>query len=163
VVTAAHVVAGQQDTVVQAPGGGRLRADAVRYDPRNDLALLRVPGLGSPPLALGDDAGGETVAILGYPRGGRLTAAAGRTGAAVAVLAPDAYGRGPVRRSVTTVRGKIERGNSGGPAVNARGEVETTVFAARVGDGAGFGVPPSIVRRALAAARGPVSTGPCAR
>ena len=53
-------------------------------------------------------------------------------------------------------------GNSGGPAVNAAGAVETTVFAARLSGGGGYGVPASIVRRALAAASGPVSTGRCA-
>jgi hypothetical protein len=47
--------------------------------------------------------------------------------------------------------------------VNARGQVETTVFAARVGTSGGFGVPPAVVRRALAKAHGPVSSGDCAR
>jgi hypothetical protein len=46
--------------------------------------------------------------------------------------------------------------------VNARGEVETTVFAARVGSAGGFGVPPQLVRRALEDSGAPVSTGDCA-
>jgi len=41
--------------------------------------------------------------------------------------------------------------------------VQTTVFAARLSGGGGFGVPDAIVHRDLAGARGPVSTGPCAR
>ena len=48
------------------------------------------------------------------------------------------------------------------PAVDASGAVEATVFAARVGGGGGFGVPTFAVRKALANAKGPVSTGPCA-
>jgi hypothetical protein len=47
--------------------------------------------------------------------------------------------------------------------VNAQGEVETTVFAARVGSRGGYGVPTDVVRDALARAGGRVSTGPCAR
>jgi uncharacterized membrane protein required for colicin V production len=45
VVTAAHVVAGQTDTNVDAPASDhRLDATAVAFDDRNDLALLRVDG-----------------------------------------------------------------------------------------------------------------------
>jgi len=41
----------------------------------------------------------------------------------------------------------------------------TTIFAGTVADGghSGFGVPDSIVRRALSRARAPVDTGPCSR
>ena len=46
VVTAAHVVAGQKDTVVELQSGGRLPADVVAFDPRNDVAVLRVGNLG---------------------------------------------------------------------------------------------------------------------
>ena len=45
VVTNAHVVAGQDDTTVQLGGEGpSVDAQAVWYDPRNDLAILRAPG-----------------------------------------------------------------------------------------------------------------------
>ena len=53
VVTNAHVVAGQDDTRVllrgREPG---LDATAVAFDPRNDLAVLRVSGLGAHALPL---------------------------------------------------------------------------------------------------------------
>jgi len=165
VVTAAHVVAGQRDTVVEldATGGGRLSARAVVFDPKNDIAVLRVRGLPVRPLAMSDPQPGESVAILGYPENGPFDATPGRLGETVTVLTEDAYGRRPVRRTVTSLRGKVRHGNSGGPAVNAGGEVTTTVFAARVGARGGYGVPPSIVRKALARAQGPVSTGPCVR
>ncbi|HEY3021028.1 MAG TPA: CvpA family protein, partial [Solirubrobacteraceae bacterium] len=46
VVTNAHVVAGEDDTVVQVRGEGRrLEASAVVFDPHNDVAVLRVRGL----------------------------------------------------------------------------------------------------------------------
>ena len=87
----------------------------------------------------------------------------GRIGATATVLSEDAYGNGPVRRTVTSLSGAVRHGDSGGPAVDSSGAVQTTVFAARPSGGAGYGVPASLVRRALASARGPVSTGPCAR
>jgi S1-C subfamily serine protease len=164
VVTAAHVVAGQRDTTIQlgATTGERYKAQAVVFDPRNDIAVLRVRGLRAPALALIDPEPGESVAILGYPENGSFTATPGRLGATVSVIAEDAYGRGPVRRTVTSLRGQVRHGDSGGPAVNADGEVETTIFAARVGAPGGYGVPAEIVRKALARAKGQVSTGRCA-
>ena len=77
----------------------------------------------------------------------------------------DAYGRGPVRRRITALRGLVRSGNSGGPMVDGRGRVVTTIFAATVYDGgeSGFGVPDSIVNDALGRAGEPVDTGPCSR
>src|SRR5205823_10420594 len=49
VVTAAHVVAGQDDTTLQAAGvGPHLPARAVVFDRKNDVAILAVPGLDAP-------------------------------------------------------------------------------------------------------------------
>jgi hypothetical protein len=62
---------------------------------------------------------------------------------------------------VTTLRGNVREGNSGGPAVDAAGAVETTVYASRVGTSGGFGVPTSAVRAALSHAGAAVSTGGC--
>jgi S1-C subfamily serine protease len=155
------VIAGQRDTDVQVPGGGTLDATAVAFDAKNDVAVLRVAGLQARPLALGDAPPGAEVAILGYPEGGPLDAEPGRIGRTAAVLTRDAYGRGPVLRTITSFRGDVRHGNSGGPAVNAGGEVETTVFASRIGSEGGFGVPPQIVEDALDGARGPVSTRDC--
>jgi S1-C subfamily serine protease len=162
VVTAAHVVVGEGSTTVQAPSQLPFTAQAVGFDSKNDVAVLRVPGLDARPLPLVNPKEGASVAILGYPGNGALTAAAGRIGSTARVATDDAYGRGPVERLITSLRGRIRHGDSGGPAVDAQGRVQTTVFAARVGSGGGFGVPAQVVRRDLANARGAVSTGPCA-
>lgn len=164
VVTAAHVVAGQRDTTIElgAGSGERLRARAVVFDPKNDIAVLRVRGLRARPLPMAEPEAGEEVAILGYPENGPFDARPGRVGQTVSVIAEDAYGRGPVRRTVTSLRGNVRHGNSGGPTVTAEGDVVTTVFAARVGERGGYGVPTAVVEAALDRAGGTVSTGRCA-
>ena len=166
VVTNAHVVAGEDDTIVQEHGDGpRLTARAIHFDPRNDIAILRVDGLGAPALPIAPTAPpGTAAAILGYPENGPYDARAGRIGETQQTITEDAYGRGPVHRLITSLRGLVREGNSGGPVVDARGRVLTTVFAATVGGSqGGYGVPDPVVRAALAGARGTVSTGPCAR
>jgi hypothetical protein len=165
VVTNAHVVAGEEDTTVEADGGDGMDATAVVFDPHNDVAVLSVPGLGAPDLDQRTDAPtGAPVAILGYPENGPYRAAAGRLGGTRTVLSRDAYGNGPVRRRMASLRGPIRSGNSGGPAVDSGGRVVATVFAATTnGSAGGFGVPPGIVEAALDRAGEPVDTGPCVR
>ena len=167
VVTNAHVVAGQDDTTVQLGGeGDRVDAEAIWFDARNDLAVLRAPGLaGAPALRINEGADeGTSAAILGFPENGAYDVQPGRLGQTSTVVTQDAYGRGPVERSITSLRGRVRSGNSGGPMVDGAGRVVTTIFAASVSDDgrSGFGVPDSIVRDALGRADGPVDTGPCA-
>ena len=120
VVTNAHVVAGEDDTRV-LPGGrepGRA-AQAVYFDPRNDIAILRVDGLDEAPLELAaDPAPSTSAAILGFPLNGPFDARPGRLGVTRRVQSSDAYGRGPVERSMTALRGLVRSGNSGGPMVD---------------------------------------------
>jgi S1-C subfamily serine protease len=167
VVTNAHVVAGQDDTTVQVGGEGPGHgAEAIWFDPQNDLSILRVPGIsGLPALALNVNAdSGTAAAVLGFPQNGPYTVAPARLGGTSTVVTQDAYGRGPVERRITSLRGLVRPGNSGGPAVDRSGRVLTTIFAAATRrTSTGYGVPDSLVRDALRRARGPVDTGPCAR
>ncbi len=167
VVTNAHVVAGQDDTTVQVGGEGPgLDAEAIWFDPRNDLSILRVPGAsGVPSLRMNVSAeSGTAAAVLGFPQNGPYTVAPARLGGTATVVTQDAYGRGPVERRITTLRGVVRPGNSGGPAVDASGRVLATIFAAATSRRrTGYGVPDSLVRDALRRARGTVDTGPCAQ
>ena len=169
VVTNAHVVAGEDDTTVLVRGQGpALDATAVHFDARNDIAVLRVDGLDAPALPLASNPrSGVSAAILGFPLDGPYRVRAARLGATRDVLSEDAYGQGPVRRSVTALRGIVQSGNSGGPVVNGAGRVVATVFAATVAPRpaprGGYGVPNATVRAALRDSAGAVSTGPCAR
>lgn len=164
VVTAAHVVAGEHDTIVEIPGvTGRYPADVVAFDVHNDVAVLRVAGAHVTPLRLVDPRAGAEVAIVGYPEDGPLQSVAGRVGSTQIVVTKDALGHGPVARTITAVSGQIRHGNSGGPAIDSSGAVESTLFAARSNGASGYGVPASIVRSDLGRAGGkPVSTGTCA-
>lgn len=168
VVTNAHVVAGQDDTTVQLGGQGpRNDAEAIWFDTKNDLAVLRSSGLaGAPALGLDVNARrGTSAAVLGFPENGPYDVEPARLGGTRTVITQDAYGRGPVQRGITSLRGLVRPGNSGGPVVDGRGRVVTTIFAAATGSGSdtGFGVPDTVVRDALARANRSVDTGPCAR
>lgn len=164
VVTNAHVIAGEDDTAVELrSGGGAIDVTPVHYDPSNDLALLSVPGLSAPALDLAPDpARGTAGAILGYPHNGSFRIEPARLGATGTLISQDSYGRGPIRRLLTGLRGDVRSGNSGGPVVDARGRVLTTLFASTTqGPDGGYGVPNSIVEQALPQAAGEVDTGSC--
>jgi len=164
VVTAAHVVAGERDTGVEIPGlSGVHAADVVAFDPHNDIAVLRVQQRASFALPLVDPQPGAAAAVVGYPEDGPLQSTPGRIGRTAVALTQDAYGNGPVERTITALSGDIRHGDSGAPAIDANGAVEATIFAARLGTTGGYGVPSSVVRRVLdSAGTASVSTGSCA-
>ncbi|HKU59207.1 MAG TPA: CvpA family protein [Gaiellaceae bacterium] len=150
VVTAAHVVAGANDLRVDGHP-----AQALVVDREQDVAILRVPELTARALPLVDPQRGDSVAILGYPEDGPFDARPGRVG-----VTADAIVDGSLRE-ITALSGLVRHGNSGGPAVNGAGQVESTIFAAKVGATAGYGIPASVIRRDLMRASRPVSTGSC--
>jgi S1-C subfamily serine protease len=167
VVTNAHVVAGETATRVQIGGEGRyLPAEVVVFDERNDIAVLRVDGLGLDPLPVAAARPGEQAAVIGFPENGPLDIEPARTVTSQRVRSTDAYDNGPVERIVTRFRVYVRPGNSGGPAVDAEGRVVSTIFASRTdSQNSGYGVPSRIVQRHLRAAASrttPVSTGGCA-
>jgi S1-C subfamily serine protease len=165
VLTNAHVVAGENDTTVEIGGDPPdLAATVVLFDPRNDLAILSVPRLAEPALTLaGAPDAGTAGVVLGYPLDGPFTVEQARIGETETVETQDAYGHGPLQRLLTSIRGLIRPGNSGGPVLDSAGEVLTTVFAATTGAGphGGYGVANATVRADLARVSGPVSTQGC--
>jgi hypothetical protein len=167
VVTNAHVVAGQDDTTVQVDGEGPgLDAEAIWFDPRNDVSILRVPGVsGLPSLPMNVNADSGTAgAVLGFPENGPYTVAPARLGSTSTVITQDAYRRGPVERAITSIRALVRPGNSGGPVVDRSGRVLATICAAATRRRrTGYGVPDTLVRDALQKARGTVDTGSCAQ
>ncbi len=164
VVTNAHVIAGETDTSVTPPGSdSQLDATPVHYDPSNDLALLQVDGLAGDSLPFAAQArSGTPGAVLGYPENGPFRITPARIGGTGPVVTQDSYGLGPITRRLTSLRGEVRSGNSGGPVVNAAGRVLGTVFASTTsGRPGGYAVPNAIVSDALELAGGEVGTGPC--
>ena len=108
VVTNAHVVAGENDTTVEV---GRARHGAGRRTgrcttPTDDIAVLRVRGLGLPALSrAGSVASGASGAILGYPENGPFDAEAARIGRTQRVSTQNAYGQGPVHAAADSAAG----------------------------------------------------------
>jgi S1-C subfamily serine protease len=150
VVTNAHVVAGVERPRVDRRNGGAYLATVVAFDERNDVAVLRVPELSGRPLAFADPERGVPIALVGYPENGPLARVPGRLGGTQELISRDAYGRGPVTRTITAIRGVVRPGNSGGPGIDARGRVRSTVFARRQGERGGYGIPADVVRAVLA-------------
>lgn len=171
VVTNAHVVRGNDQSTVKIKGeGDAYDAETIWYEPENDIAVMRVPGLvgrRALPVDLNPKRG-TSAAALGFPLGGPyrvIPARVGRTarvpGFAVGGLEGDRS-----KQKVTTLRASTKPGNSGGPVVDGRGRVVAVVFAGSGGrDGSGgpetFGVPTEFVDRALKRAGAPVDTGEC--
>ena len=163
VVTNAHVIAGQDETEVETVDGRSSSATPIAFNPRNDVAVLSV-GLDLSPLPMAagvrQNAG---AAVIGYPNDGPLTITPARAGEVRTVLSDNSYGVGPFERRVVSLRGRVVRGNSGGPMVDTSGTVLGTVFAATTeGPQGGLAIPNRIVARIVNGATGPVDTGRCA-
>jgi S1-C subfamily serine protease len=162
VVTNAHVVAGADDTTVTTQDGAELDATPIYYEPRRDLALLRV-GAALPPLPVSSRRRvGEGAAVLGYPENGPYSLSPARIGETRETISEDSYGNGPIERTIVALSGSVRSGNSGGPLVDPRGRVVGTIFAATTsGPRGGFAIPAEQVREALRQAGEGVDTGPC--
>ncbi len=144
--------------------GVELDATAVYYEPKDDLALLKVDAkLPTLPVDPGDASGAEA-AVLGYPENGPYTVTPARVGETRTTISEDSYGRGPIERTITALGGDVRSGNSGGPLLDAQGEVVGVVFAATTsGPPGGFAVPAAELAAAVeAAGNSRVSTGACA-
>ena len=162
VVTNAHVLAGADDTTVTTQDGAELDATPIYYEPRQDLALLRV-GTALPALPISSErkVGGDA-AVLGYPENGPYELSPARLGETRATISEDSYGNGPIERTITAISGTVRSGNSGGPLVDAEGNAVGTIFAATTsGPTGGFAIPAEQVREALGKTREGVDTGPC--
>ena len=153
VVTNAHVVAGVSHPYVDHYDGRAWQGSVVAFDPGEDLAVLRVPGLPGRPLLTRSPEEDAPVVVIGYPDDKPLRAVEGRLGKTVPTFVRDAYGHFPVARAVTPIRAAIRPGNSGGPAVDANGRVRAVVFARRAGSEGGFAIPVQLIGKLLDDAR----------
>ncbi len=134
VITNAHVVAGITDGPrVYTRLQSEFPARVVLFDPRRDIAVLYVPGLGLPALRVSPTAPfGARAIVAGYPLDAPFTAVPARVGRAELADGPDIYDKTHVIRDIYPIRALVRPGNSGGPLIAAGGQVYGMVFAAAV-------------------------------
>jgi S1-C subfamily serine protease len=177
VLTNAHVVAGIPRPTVIDPVGHH-DATAVLFDPKLDIAVLRVPGLTdkSLPLISGSSpvATGTTAAVLGYPEGGPFTYVPAGVAAAFEATGLDIYGTASTTREIYELDAQVRPGNSGGPLVASGdagagipdGTVIGVVFArSTTNSDIGYALAMPAVEKDIATAessRAAVGTGGCA-
>lgn len=168
VVTNAHVVAGVSEPVVEVPGSGAHPGRVVYFDPRNDLAVIAVPGLGANPIPLGPNLPQGSDAVFdGYPLGGPFQSGPAQVEQVTTVMVNDIYGRNSHAMEVYQLAAHVQEGNSGGPLLTTRGIVAGLVFAkaAKV-ENVGYALTMQELQPVADEAAGlstPVSSGSCIR
>ncbi|WP_300342447.1 MarP family serine protease [Nesterenkonia sp.] len=166
VVTNAHVVAGVSEPSVELPDGQVVTGRAVYFNPASDIALLAVDTLAAAPAPVGGPMEpGEQGYVMGYPSGGPFVAGPALVQARDVSSVNNIYGGSPSELEIYQVSADVRQGNSGGPLVNADGEVAGVVFARAVeGNSVGFAVTAESAGDVLAAPdtfTDTVSTGQC--
>jgi S1-C subfamily serine protease len=163
VVTNAHVVAGEDETIVQRSDGSEVRARVVAFDPNRDLAVLAAPGLDRPALTRDSIEVGGVGAAFGHPAGGILEASPFSVGEKVTATGTDIYDRNRTERQVLVLAADLEPGDSGSALIDPDGHVVGVVFAIaldRPGVAYALDMPEleAVLRTDLSR---PVDTGPC--
>ncbi|PPQ39003.1 serine protease Do [Rhodoblastus acidophilus] len=152
VVTNNHVVENATDVSVTLDGGKTVSAKVIGTDKKTDLALLKINEAGTYPYV---QFSGETprvgdwVIAVGNPFGLGGTVTAG----IVSARGRD-IGSGPYD-DYLQIDAPVNRGNSGGPTFNTRGDVvgvNTAIFSPSGGSvGIGFAIPSEVAKDVVAA------------
>ncbi|GEM_PF-5977584 len=157
IVTNYHVIAGGDEITVTFLDGTKLKAKKVGADPLKDIAVIKVePKKKLPYARLGDSDKlrvGEPAIAIGSPFGLQHTVTAGIISAlgrtTEEVHAPNAGDPRGIKNLIQT-DAAINRGNSGGPLLNWKGEViginEAIIPAA---DRIGFAIPINEVKKTI--------------
>lgn len=142
VLTNAHVIAGVAEPAVEMPDGEVLTGRAVHFDPASDLALIAVDGLDVAPLDVSDGVDvGDSGYVMGYPAGGPFSAGSAVVQARDVSQVNNIYGSSPSSLEIFQLSADVRQGNSGGPLIDASGDVAGVVFARAVeGSNVGFAI-----------------------
>jgi serine protease Do len=152
IVTNNHVVQKAKTVSVTTQDGKTLDAKVVGTDPKTDLALIKVSEAGDYPfVAFSKETAriGDWVVAIGNPYGLGGTVTAGIISAEGRDI-----GDGPYDRFLQ-IDAPINRGNSGGPTFNMKGEVvgvNTAIYSPSGGSvGIGFAIPAATVDSVITA------------
>lgn len=168
VLTAAHVVAGARTVDLRFPGREPVPADVVVLDAGDDTAVLRVDTDLPPALALATTpvVAGEPVVVVGYPLAEHEVRT---TISRVTALDESVVLEGHLLRDVLALDAQVPIGTSGGPVVDAAGQVHGMVSAQVPGRGGRdssqvvtLGIPAERLAQRLAAAADLPALPPCA-
>jgi len=152
VLTNNHVVARGRSVRVTLEDDGSFEARVAARDPEVDLALLHFPGGSGLPAAVFASERprpGEMVFAFGHPWGQRNVL----TGGVLSALTTARTRRGEIPILCTDVR--LAPGNSGGPLLNAAGEV-IGLNAMIFGGDQGIAIPASLILEFLEKSRQPL-------
>jgi len=152
IVTNNHVVQSAESVRVTLHDGKKLPATVYATDPMSDIALLKVNAKDLPTLSFGDSSKvrpGDWVISIGNPFGLGGTVSAG----IVSAIARD-INIGRYNDFIQT-DAAINKGNSGGPMINTKGEIigiNTAIISTSGGGsiGIGFAVPSNVVKQTVA-------------
>lgn len=154
ILTSAHAVAAAEELIVSLADRREFGASIVGIDPLTDVAVIKVAAFGLPVARIGDArrlAVGEWVAAIGAPFGLERSVTAGIVSAKRRFL-PGAMGLPFIQTDVAT-----NRGSSGGPLFNLRGEVvgmNSLIYSETGGYmGVSFALPIDLAMRIAAALR----------
>ncbi len=147
IATSNHVIENANEINVTLSDGSKYKAKVVGIDKKSDLAVIKINTEKTLPFAKFGDSNkvriGDWIIIIGNPYG---------LGGSVSVGIVSARGRsinGDVDRDFIQTDAAINKGNSGGPMFNIKGEVigiNTALFSPSGGNvGIGFASPASIV------------------
>ena len=151
IVTNAHVAGGADKITVLLDDGTELDAKLQGIDPKTDLALLKVDaGKSLPYVTFGDSSKvrvGDAVVAVGNPFGLGGTVTSGIVSATGREI-----GSGPYD-DFLQIDAPINRGNSGGPTFNLKGEVvgvNSAIFSPSGGSvGIGFAIASNLVKQVI--------------
>lgn len=160
VVTNAHVVAGE--SVITVDG---MRAQVALFDPREDVAVLRVASLERPVLTLSSAVARTGVAarIIGFPLNSSRTLTPARVRGEITAQGRDIYYQQLFTRTVLVLWAQVSPGNSGSPVLVGTKVVGVVVSKSLSEPETAYAIPAATIRAELARtpARGVVSTMSC--
>ena len=163
ILTNRHVIDGAEEVIVHLSDRRELTAKVIGSDPLSDVALLKVQASGLPFLKLGQAKvlkPGQWVIAIGSPFGLDHSVSAG------IVSAVGRRSLDPSQQYVPFIQTDvaINRGNSGGPLLNLRGEVvgiNSQIFSSTGGfEGISFAIP---IETAMSAVQQLQATGKVSR